>query len=751
MPRKIKIRSLMIGGMFTLFFALIIGRLYWVQVVTASDLVQKAEVVWRTNNVLPSTRGAIYDRGGSVLAWNAPSYTVAVNPKMIAEHGNAREVVDGLAPLLDMTADHQIRKLQQMVTKKRDNGEYYLHVEIRNEGWKIDNDTGEEIRNLNLPGVYLLPEQKRYYPFGSLASHVLGYINKEGDAVMGIEYVIDDLLSGQDGEIHYEKDNLGYELPGGRTTYEPPINGKSIKLTIDQHIQHYLETALEKVYKEYNPVSATAIAADPRTMEILAMGNYPNFDPNVYWDFESQAVFYNHAISSVYEPGSTFKIVTLASAVEEGHFDPEETFMSGGIQVADAYIRDHNGRGWGEITFREGFLRSSNVGFVKLGQKIGGETLRDYISSFGFGSKTGIELNSEAAGDVRFNLNYPTEVATVTFGQGQLTVTGLQQLAAVSAIANGGKLMKPYLVKEIIDSDTGDVIESFEPQFVRQVVSPETASQVSMYLEEVVSDDRGTGKLVRIDGYKVAGKTGTAQKVVNGKYAKDQFVLSFIGFAPADDPQIALIVIVDDPQIDSYVQGTSVVAPVFKEIMEKSLRYLGVETEKHSSSVNVVKAHHTLPKMKAPDLVSQDSARAADILEARELSAVVLGSGHKVLAQYPEAGTEIGSGQRIILLTEEKSHQLVPDLRGMSLRDAMEICSFLDVDVRISGNGYVVSQAWSREGEGNVLSLRLQPPGPSLSADDAEDADESESDESQFIETAEDVQDNSLEEGLQSG
>lgn len=724
MPQKIKIRSFLIGGLFTLFFVIIVARLYWVQVVTASDLVEKAEVVWRSNNVLPSTRGAIYDRSGSVLAWNAQSYTVAVNPKLIAEHGVAREVVDGLAPLLGMTSDHQYRKLQQIVTKKRDNGDYYLHVEVRNEGWKIDNDIGEQIRKLNLTGVYLLPEQKRYYPFGSLASHVLGYINKEGNAVMGIEYVLDDLLRGQDGEIHYAKDNLGYELPGGRSTYEPPINGKSVKLTIDQQIQHYMETALEKVYTEYSPISATAIAADPRTMEILGLANYPNFDPNVYWDIESQAVFYNHAISSVYEPGSTFKIVTLAAAEEEGEFDPEETFMSGGIQVADAYIRDHNGRGWGEITFREGLLRSSNVAFVKLGQALGGEKLRDYISRFGFGEKTGIELNSEMAGDVRFNLNYPTEVATVTFGQGQLMVTGLQQLTAVSAIANEGKLMKPYLVKEIIDSDTGHVMESFTPQFVRQVISPETAKRVSGYLEEVISDDRGTGKLARIDGYKVAGKTGTAQKVVNGKYAKDQFVLSFIGFAPAEDPRIALIVIVDDPKIDSYVQGTSVVGPVFREIMEKSLRYLGVESEKNASNVNVVKANHTLPQLRTPDLVSQDPVRAADILEARGLNSVVLGSGHKVLSQFPEAGTEIGSGQRIILLTEEKSQQLVPDLTGLSLRDAMEICSYLGVEVRISGEGYVVSQSWLREDDESILRIQLQPPGQALRSVEADPLDE---------------------------
>lgn len=671
--------------------------------------------MWSTNNVLPSTRGAIYDRNGSVLAWNAPSYTVAVNPRLIAERGIADKVIDGLAELLDMKTDSQYRKLRQMVTKKREDGSYYVHVEVRNEGWKIDSKLAERIKQFvaenGIVGVYLLQDQKRYYPYGSLAAHVLGYTNKEGDAVMGLEYALDELLHGQDGKVHYEKDRLGYELPIGTALLEPPVNGKSVRLTIDQNIQHYMEEALEEVYRKYEPISATAIAADPKTMEILGMANYPNFDPNKYWDFNTQADFFNHAVSSVYEPGSTFKIVTLAAAVEEGVFDPEELYESGRIWVADTYIRDHNnGRGWGEITFLEGFLRSSNVAFVMLGQRIGGEKLRSYIEQFGFGQKTGVELPSEAQGNVRFNLNYPTEVATVTFGQGRLTVTGLQQLAAVSAIANGGKLMKPHLVKEIIDSDTNEVIETIEPEVVRQVVSPETAEQVSQYLEMVISDDRGTGRSARIDGFRVAGKTGTAQKVVDGEYAEGKYVVSFIGFAPAEDPQIALIVIVDEPKIEAYTQGTGVVAPVFRQIMEKSLRYLGVETGATDKTVNTVQVSSSTQKMVTPDLIAMDPKRAGDSLAARKLNYVVLGQGYKVLAQYPESGTEISQEQRVILLTEESSPALVPDMTGMSLRDALEICSFLHVDVRVRGEGYVARQYWKSEDSTTVLHLELEPP-----------------------------------------
>lgn len=716
MSRKIKIRSFIIGGFFTLFFVLIALRLYWIQVVQADELVAKAERAWSTDIVLPSTRGAIYDRGDSVLAWNAPAYTVAVNPKLIHERGNAREVVDGLAPLLGMESESQYRKLEQMVTKRREDGSFYLHVEVRNEGWKIDSETAEKIdrfrKENKIDGIYLIEEQKRYYPYGKLASHVLGYTDKENKAIMGIEYSLDSLLSGKDGKIHYAKDRLGYELPEGKVHYEPPVHGKSIRLTLDQNIQHYMEVALEEVYHQYQPVSAMAIAADPKTMEILGMVSMPNFDPNEYWKLEYQSNFYNHAISAVYEPGSTFKIVTLAAAVEEGVFNPNELYQSGRIRVADSYINDHNGgRGWGEITFLEGFLRSSNVAFVLLGDRLGGEKLRDYIEKFGFGQKTGIELAGEAKGDVNFNLNYPTEVATVTFGHGRLTVTALQQLAAVSAIANDGKLMRPYLVKEIIDSETEEVIQTFEPEIIRQVVSERTAKQVREYLELVVSDQNiGTGRRAYIEGYRVAGKTGTAQKVVDGKYANDRFVVSFVGFAPADDPQLALIVIVDDPKIDSYVQGGQVVAPVFRQIMEKSLRYLGVESKKDDISVHSVQVSGSLPRLKLPELVSLDPLRAAEVLEMRGLQYEILGSGHRVLDQYPAADTEISTEQRVLLLTEEPSPDVLPDLLGWSLRDALEVSTYLGIDVRVSGEGYVTSYEWRSEDGGRVLHLNLQPP-----------------------------------------
>jgi len=407
---------------------------------------------------------------------------------------------------------------------------------------------------MNRMGVYMIEEQKRYYPSNELAAHVLGYMDKDGNPRSGVEYRYHELLKGTPGSIHYIKDLLGYELPDGEVGFEPAVDGKSIRLTIDQNIQSYIEQALLAAYEKYEPKSMSAIAVNPKTMEILGMANLPVFNPNRYWDFASQADFYNHAVLSLYEPGSTFKIVTLAAAEEEGLFHPDDTFQSGSISFPEwgsKRIHDHNRTGWGEITYLEGLKRSSNVAFVKLGyEKLGKEKLSEYIHAFGFGQPTGIDLPGEGVGDVDFR--YPIEVANATFGQG-VTVTVLQQIAAVSAIANGGTLMKPYLLKEVIDPETGEVIERTEPQAVRRVVSEETARKVAEYLEQVVADrEIGTGRDAYIEGYRVAGKTGTAQVVENGTYASDKWLVSFVGFAPVENPRIALIVIADEPKVDDY-------------------------------------------------------------------------------------------------------------------------------------------------------------------------------------------------------
>jgi penicillin-binding protein 2B len=729
MTKRIKLRTLVLGVFLTLLFFGLIFRVYWIQVGPVSaKWAEKARQTWLTSQKIPQERGMILDRDGKVLAADAVAYTVAVNPRLIAELDQlnpAWHIADRIVAALHETLGTPEDKLRAMVAARRDDGTYLEQKEIRPDGWKVDKSVKdsleqfrETLRTLTKKknvGLTFIEEQKRYYPNGDLASHVLGYTNKDGVAVYGLEKSLDDQLKGSPGFIQYEKDKTGAQLPNGKVEMRPAIDGKDITLTLDRDIQFFIEDAIREAYERFNPLSITAIAADPKTMDILGMASLPNYDPNHYW-LADPSDFKNHGIQSVYEPGSTFKIVTMAAAIEEGLFDPEETYMSGKIRVPGATINDHNGgKGWGEITFLEGLQRSSNVAFVKIGlEKLGAEKLRHYIEKFGFGRKTGIELPGELSGLINFNNRIPSEVATATFGQGRVQVTPIQQVAAVAAVANGGKLMKPRLIQKISDPSTGTQ-QVFEPTVIREVISERSARQLSEYLETVVSDQTsGSGKNAYIPGYRIAGKTGTAQKVVGGKYSEDKFVVSFIGFAPVDDPQIVLYVIVDEPQTE-FAGGGSVAAPIFKKIMGQSLRHLGIypeqeEGEQTKGAFGVsASASSGDVTVEVPDVTGLELASAKRVLGERKLEAIILGTGNQVKSQLPEAGSVLPASQHIYLMTSDSLSE-VPELAGLSLRDALEMCSLLQANCSVQGEGYVVSQQVdSSSGRMKVL-LVLAPP-----------------------------------------
>ncbi len=712
MKKKVRVRSIILGGLFTLFFVLLVAKLYWVQVVDASWLLQKAERSWKESEVLLPKRGSILDRNDQILAHDADAYTVAVNPLLIHEQKTANEVVEVLAPLLNMNGADGRLKLMSIVTKKTESGAFYAQREIRNEGWKISKSTADQIREAikerNLQGIYLMPEQIRFYPSNQLASHVLGYVNKEGKAVTGVELYYDDVLKGTPGSISFKKDKLGYELPNSKATYHPPVDGQNLRLTIDQNIQNIVEEALAKSYDKFKPKSAMAVAVDPKTLEVLGMANFPDFNPNKYWEFDHQSDFINRNISSQYEPGSTFKIVTLAGAVEEGIFHPEEKYQSGSIKVPGWTLHDYNN--WGEISFLEGLKRSSNVAFVKLGYEgLGPQKLEDYIRNFGFGVQTGIDLPGEIGGVI--GMKYPSEYATATYGQGKVAVTPIQQVAAISAIANGGNLMQPHVVKDILDPETGRVVQSFEPKVVRRVLSPEAARQTSLYLEQVVSDQViGTGRNAYIDGYRVAGKTGTANVVIDGQYAEAKYVVSFIGYAPVEDPRVVVCVIVVEPDLQSlgldWHSGGEATTPVFKEIVSNTLRYLGVPSSHQAKEQLLVRDRAT----EVPETTGFTVSEAKNALSSRHLSPLVLGNGDRVMSQYPKAGEKANEGQRVYLLSRESAGIALPDLTGQSMRDALEVCSLLEVECSFSGEGYVVNQTVSAADGVRSALLTLEPP-----------------------------------------
>ncbi|TFE31730.1 penicillin-binding transpeptidase domain-containing protein [Cohnella luojiensis] len=735
MTKRIKLRSLLMGGLITLLFLGLIVRVYWVQVVKAEFWSEQAMKTWITSETIPQERGMLMDRDGKVLAADALAYTIAVNPKRIAELEAKNpdwKLADRIVSKLHVVLGTSESKLREIVTAKKEDGTYRDQREVRPDGWKVDKSVKDrlsafrdELRKIagvkTDVGLYFMEEQKRYYPNNSLASHILGYERKDGKAVGGLEQKLDEHLSGTPGFITYQKDGTRTQLPDGDVDFTKAVDGKNVTLTIDFEIQFYIEEALRAGYEKYKPISITAIAADPNTMEILGMASLPDYNPNTYWEFaDDQAAFKDNAIQSLYEPGSTFKIVTLAAAVQEGLFKPEDTYLSGKISYPNvSEIRDHNGRGWGVISYLDGLKHSSNVAFVKLGHEmLGKEKLVKYIDDFGFGKKTGIELPGEISRS--YSLDYPTEVVRATFGQGKVLVTPIQQVAAVAAVANGGKLMQPYIVKSISDPSTGEKVVT-ESKVTRQVISGETSRKVGEYLETVVSDKEiGTGRSAYIPGYRIAGKTGTAQKVVRNsetgksEYSKDRYVVSFIGYAPVEKPKVVLYVVVDEPQIDN-AGGGSVAGPIFKDIMGKSLHHLGIEpnlpqtaeaTETPSvSTVNTAEVTATVP-----DVTGMTVSQARKQLTQRSFPVGVLGKGSKVLQQLPKGGSVLPASQQIYLLTDTKPGN-VPDLKGLSLRDALEMCSLLKVACTVEGQGYVASQkAVKVEGKW-ILQLKLKPQG----------------------------------------
>jgi penicillin-binding protein 2B len=728
MTKRIKFRTLLMGGVFTLLFVGLIVRIYWVQVANAAFWADKARSTWITSEKIPQERGMLLDRDGKVLAADAAAYTVAVGPKRIAllEKENPDwKLTERIITKLNSVLGTPESKLRDNITAKKEDGTYREQRELHPEGWKIDKAVRDKLADFRAElekltgkkdvGLYFIEDQKRYYPNGSLASHILGYENKEGNAIIGLEKKFDKDLRGQAGSITYQKDGTRTQLPNGEVEVKQAINGKNLTLTIDRDIQYYIQEALRSAYEEYHPISITAIAADPKTMDILGMDSLPDFNPNKYWETKDQASFKDNALQSVYEPGSTFKIVTLAAAVQEGIFKPDDTYKSGSIKVTPRArpIYDHKRDGWGEISYLDGLKHSSNVAFVKLGyEKLGAEKLRSYIDAFGFGQKTGVELPNESQGAIRFRNNIATEVATAAFGQGRVLVTPIQQVQAVAAVANGGKLMQPHIIKSITDPTTGNK-EVTEPKVIRQVISEATSRKVGEYLEQVVSDQKiGTGKNAYIPGYKIAGKTGTAQKVIDGKYSDSRYVVSFIGYAPVEDPKIVLYVIVDEPNIDA-AGGGSVAAPIFKKIMGQSLLHLGIAPDLPNVSTAAAAptpAQAAQITATVPDVTGMTVSAASKELRGRSFNVGAIGKGNKVLQQLPKAGSVMPASQQIYLLTDTKPGN-VPNLKGLSLRDALEMCALLQTPCTVEGKGYVIAQKTVKSGGKLTVQLTLAPPG----------------------------------------
>ncbi len=664
----LKKRIVLIIFIFALGMLVVLASLFRWQIIKGDELQKRAIAQQTQESSISSDRGVIYDRNGKILAQNSSVETVTASPKDVQKAGKVDETAKTLADILGLDEEDVKSKL----TKNLD------HVEIKK---KVDIETTNIIREKDLTGVFLVDDTKRYYPYGSLAAHVIGTTGTDNQGLSGVEMVYEQYLKGKPGRLISNRNDdvadMQYE------EYERSVNGSNIVLTIDEIIQHFVESELEQACKDYKVQNGAAcIIMHAKTGEILAMATYPTFDlnnpftltdPNVIkslekyegeertkkYNDEVYKLWRNKAVVDSYEPGSTFKSIVACMALEEGVVSLNEVFnCSGSMRVADTNISCWKSGGHGSETFVQGVEGSCNPLFMTLGARVGAKNFYKYYKTFGFTETTGFDLPGEASGTFHEMSNFnDVELATSSFGQ-TFIITPLQLITAYSAITNGGNMVRPHVVKQIID-DNGNVIKNNETEIIRQVVSEETAQTVCNVLEGVVS--KNTGKNAYIKGFRVAGKTGTSEKFPrgNGKY-----VASFIGFAPCNDPEIIGLVMLDEPMGVSHMGGATA-APTFKNIFDNVLRYLNIEpqyTEEELASLD-----NSVPNVEG---LSKSDAIAK--FANTGLKYNIIGSGSKIVSQIPKGGSTLPDGSTVVLYTENAQAQQVevPNLIGMTASQA---------------------------------------------------------------------------------
>ncbi len=682
-------------AVFFLFFALIL-RLVWIQIIRGDVYRDMAVDQWTRDIPIPSKRGIIYDRNGKKLAISASIETLYARPIEIKD---AKEVSYRIAEALDMdredVLDRLTRNVDTVLLKK-----------------KVEKEDVDRIRDIE--GIYSVDDSKRYYPNRNFASHILGFTGTDNQGLDGVEALFDRYLYGLPGRNIAETDAAGRRIPFGFGTQYSPQDGYHLVLTIDEVVQHFAEKAIEEAVINNKAKKGTAIVMDPKTGDILALAVKPDYDPNTPFDpvneqerelweglsaeelrDERLKMWRNYAVSDIYEPGSTFKVITTAAGLEEGVVRPDSTFYcKGSIAVGGRTLecwRDYNPHG--HQTFVEAVQNSCNPVFIEIAGRLGKEKFLEYIEAFGFGEPTGVDLPGEAYGLVMNpSVAGPVEVANMGFGQG-VAVTPIQLITAASAIANEGMLMEPRIALALKDQE-GNTIHEFGPKLRRQVISPQTARTTMQILETVVSE--GTGSNAYIPGFRVAGKTGTAQKVVDGRYVQGKYVASFLGIAPADDPRVVVLVVIDEPDPANYYGG-QIAAPVVGNILSDTLRYLKVQpryTEEEAE--RLIQEKVTVPDVEGIPLQEAIKALSSSNLQYQVVGSVIEGDANRIVDQTPKPDIMVTEKSIVLLYLESYSRQhreaIVPNVIGKTVNGATGLLRAEGLKVQITGTGIAVSQ-----------------------------------------------------------
>ena len=669
-------------------------------IVKRDEYSSRAEEQWTSEVSIDARRGRILDRNGVELAVSANVYRVDFDLNSVRQYlkNNSLTNADIAGKIADAVAMEESKVMEKLETKLASGANAGSATLIR----RIEKEAADKVNNLNIDGVIVSPDTKRYYPKGEFLAHVLGSTNVDGQGLTGVELQYNEHLSGVPGvrisEIERNEENLSYTI----SNFTEPIDGKDVTLTIDSKIQAIAKKVAEKGLVDNQAKRVSIMVMNPNNGEILAMVNKPDFDPNNPFDgFEDfsgetdgeklQKMWRNSLVNDTFEPGSIFKVVTMVTALEEGIASESDTFECGGsLQVGSHTIKCWKTSGHGSQILPQILQNSCNVGFMKLGEKIGKETLNEYIKKLGFGKTTGIDLPGEASGIVKKTENITeSDLATISFGQTN-TVTAIQYMQAFNALANGGSLIQPHIMKEVShynSDDTKVIDETYEPVIFKDVLSDKSTATLRDYLERTVNE--GGSNKSYIEGYHIGGKTGTAQKVnsVTGGYESGKYISSMAAMAPVDSPEITAFVSIDEPSNGAYYAGV-VTAPLMKILLTDIFNYMDSE---FSEDYNAVVRDVLIPEIRGKSI-----EEAKKILKDVNLEYNIEGSGEIVTNTQPYPGYTVKEGSKITIYTGDavdNNKVSMPDLTGLSVTSAKDVLDDLGIKYSLEGDGFVIDQS----------------------------------------------------------
>lgn len=641
---------------------------------------------------IKANRGTVYDKNEEILALNVSSYTLFA---YLDEERSKNSSI----PLHVKDIDYTAEKLSEVLDKDKEYFKEILEngkknnkkqVEFGTIGKGITELVKEQIEELELPGISFIETKKRYYPNGDFASYIIGYArekevtykDEQGDKVtkseitgeLGIESEYNDILNGKDGYLEYQQDRYGYKISDTKEISEAAQDGYNIYLTIDSNIQRFVESAIKEATEEYEPDIMMITVMDAKNGDILATTQTPSFDPNI----RNIKNYENSLVTYTYEPGSTMKIYTYMCAIDNGVYNGNDTFKSGSYKIGDDTIKDWNNTGWGTITYDKGFEYSSNAGIANiLNKNLTKNQLRDCFKKYGFGQTTDVELTREQTGNINFN--YKIEVATAGFGQG-ISSTAIQQLQALTIISNNGKMLKPHIVDKIVNPNTNEVYYESKKEESEQLVKKETINKMKDLMYNVINgtDSGTTGKSYKIEDFDIIGKTGTAQISENGRYLKDEYILSIALMYPKDNPEYIIYAMIKKPKYNT------------SKALSDSVKDIILSISKYKATDSIKKEE--IKEYKVDSYINKDVDSVIKKLEENDISLLKLGNGNKIIKQYPENNTKITSKDKVILLTNGNDIEM-PNLKNYSRLEAKVVLDLLGVKYKIEGYGYVEEQS----------------------------------------------------------